>query len=63
MYLYSKNNDILYSVCATIFVQISVTKKFYQQFLYFWKLMSHHPVQFSNWTGTYQLGKVFLNYR
>ena len=61
-YLYFKNNDMLYSVCATIFVQISVNKKFYQQFLYFWKLMSHHPVQFSNWTRTYQLGKVFLNY-
>ena len=26
-YLYYKNNDILYSVCATIFVQISVTEK------------------------------------
>ena len=21
--------------------------------------MSHHPVQFNNWTETYQLGKVF----
>ena len=21
--------------------------------------MGHHPVQFSNWTETYQLGKVF----
>ena len=28
-YLYFKNNDMLYSVCATIFVQISVNKKFY----------------------------------
>ena len=26
-YMYYKNNDILYSVCATIFVQISVTEK------------------------------------
>ena len=26
-YLYYKNNDILYSVCATVFVQISVTDK------------------------------------
>ena len=26
-YLYYRNNDLLYSVCATIFVQISVTDK------------------------------------
>ena len=26
-YMYYKNNDILYSVCATIFVEIRVTEK------------------------------------
>ena len=50
-YLYYKNNDILYSVCATIFVQISVTDKILWAvfFLIFWSKWV--TIQFSLATG------------
>ena len=61
-YLYYKSIDIWYSVCATIFVQISVTENFINSFFIF--LSKWVIIQFNlaiNWTETYQLGKVFLN--
>ena len=65
-YLYDKNNDILYSVCATIFVQISVTEKILSTVSLFFFLSKRVTIQFDfnsnyNWTETYQLDKVFLS--
>ena len=52
----------LYSVCATIFVQISVTEKILSTISLFFGVnqSSSSSIQ-QQWTGTYQLGKVFLN--
>ena len=52
---------IYYTVCVPpcLYKNKCHWENLIKSFFRFWSKLSHHPVQFSNWTETYQLGKVF----